>query len=295
MAILSYATAAASTASSYAFSAASAYVSRPDGTGSASSTFDKENVPVAGSSSTSSSSAPAPPLSSAAGSPSAKRLTRHNSSARRLPSYNPSRNRTSSTSRGSIGSASYAGGGGGGPTSSSGKRPTSSDQTGGGGGGARGEAEDLVDAINRTDELYAILGVGRRAKAEEIRRGFLGRSRICHPDKLPDYPPSTTAFQRLSYAYETLSKPSSRRIYDLGGMRSFETGAPGPSSAAEGMADKTLNGVLQSVINEFLNGEFEMIRVFVTALNEGSPGLNLGEDAVDNLESAFRRAREVLL
>ena len=29
-------------------------------------------------------------------------------------------------------------------------------------------------------------------------------------------------------------------------------------------ADETLNGVLRSVINEFLHGDFEMIRVFVS-------------------------------
>jgi curved DNA-binding protein CbpA len=30
--------------------------------------------------------------------------------------------------------------------------------------------------------LYEILGVGKRAKNEEIRRLFLGRSRIIHPE-----------------------------------------------------------------------------------------------------------------
>lgn len=30
-------------------------------------------------------------------------------------------------------------------------------------------------------------------------------------------------------------------------------------------------------------------------LNEGNPGLNLGEDAVETLETAFRRMRELLL
>ncbi|GAA5841822.1 hypothetical protein JCM3766R1_005581 [Sporobolomyces carnicolor] len=263
MAILSFATSAASTVASYGLSAATSYVGR---SGAAAPSDAKENVPPTSTSGSSSC------LLGSAGSasPSARRLQRHNSSARRIPSYNPSKFRDSTSTSG--------------PSASSRKHQEQ-----------RGEAEDLVDRINKTDELYEILGVGKRAKSEEIRRGFLGRSRICHPDKLPHYPPSTTAFQRLSYAYETLSKPSSRRIYDLGGMRSFETG-PSMSSAADGAAaDETLNGVLRSVIHEFLNGDFEMIRVFVTALNEGSPGLNLGEDAVDNLESAFRKAREVLL
>lgn len=31
------------------------------------------------------------------------------------------------------------------------------------------------------------------------------------------------------------------------------------------------------------------------ALNDGSPGLNLGDETIDNLEGAFRRVREVVL
>ncbi|GAA5872006.1 hypothetical protein JCM16303_000943 [Sporobolomyces ruberrimus] len=264
MAILSFATSAASTASSYAFSAATSYVLRSD---SPSSSGSKENIPPTSAFGSSSSSH----TSANSASPSARRLQRHNSSAKRIPSYNPSKSLHHPSSSSASGSQSTA------------AKPT------------RGEAEDLVDQINKTDELYEILGVAKRAKGEEIRRGFLGRSRICHPDKLPHYPPSTTAFQRLSYAYETLSKPSSRRIYDLGGLRSPEPGVSSTSAADAAAADETLNGVLRSVINEFLHGDFEMIRVFVTALNEGSPGLNLGEEAIDNLEGAFRRAREVLL
>ncbi|KAK4047332.1 hypothetical protein OIV83_005510 [Microbotryomycetes sp. JL201] len=155
------------------------------------------------------------------------------------------------------------------------------------------DAIALVKLINETEDLYQILGVNKKAKSEEIRRAFLGRSRICHPDKLPDFAAATPAFQRLSYAYETLSKPASRRIYDLGGGRSFDQATPKDGSA--GLGDETLNGVLRSVFTEFLNGDFEMIRVFVNALNEGNPGLNLGDETVDSLEGAFRRVREVLL
>lgn len=42
--------------------------------------------------------------------------------------------------------------------------------------------------------------------------------------KLPHYPPATPAFQRLSYAYETLSKPGSRRLYDVDGGRGYDPG-----------------------------------------------------------------------
>lgn len=39
-----------------------------------------------------------------------------------------------------------------------------------------------IDAILGEEDLYKILGVRKTAKNEEIRRGFLNRSRTCHPE-----------------------------------------------------------------------------------------------------------------
>lgn len=78
------------------------------------------------------------------------------------------------------------------------------------------------------------------------------------------------------------------------------------------MGDETLHGVLRGVFAEvrvltpflcsqadprtqFMSGDFETIRVFVNSLNESNPGLNVGDETVDNLEGAFRRVRDVLL
>lgn len=123
--------------------------------------------------------------------------------------------------------------------------------------------------------------------------------------KFPDYPPSTLAFQKISFAYETLSKPSSRRIYDVSGRSdlaaSMQNGAAGDGTGfgggmhAHGVNEETLNGVLYSVFCEFMEGDFEMVRVMINALNEGNPGLDLGDDAVENLEGAFRKMRAVVM
>ncbi|GJN90163.1 hypothetical protein Rhopal_003162-T1 [Rhodotorula paludigena] len=254
MVLLGYAQSVASSAGSFAFATASSYVFRPD----ASTSAVRADSQLDSSTSTSSSKA------------SSRRLSiRRSPSQSRLPSAH--------TGSGPIS---------GGHSPSSGASSIAEQDE-------RGEAEDLVDELNMQEDLYVILGVDRRAKTEEIRRAFLARSRVIHPDKLPLYPPATTAFQRLSYAYETLSKPSSRRLYDLGGGRGYDPGAPS-ANTADGLADETLHGVLRNVVNEFLSGDFEMIRVFVTALNEGNPGLNLGDETVDNVEGAFRPGQRYL-
>lgn len=40
----------------------------------------------------------------------------------------------------------------------------------------------VIDSIVAQEDLYEILGVKRSAKTDEIRRGFLNRSRVCHPE-----------------------------------------------------------------------------------------------------------------
>ena len=42
--------------------------------------------------------------------------------------------------------------------------------------------ELMCDAICDQNELYAILGLRNKAKPDEIRRAFLSRSRLCHPE-----------------------------------------------------------------------------------------------------------------
>lgn len=71
------------------------------------------------------------------------------------------------------------------------------------------------------------------------------------------------------------------------------TGVNGAGAGLGG--EETLNSVLYSVFCEFLDGDFQMIRVLVNALNESNPGLNLGEDAVDSIEGAFAKLRELMM
>lgn len=157
----------------------------------------------------------------------------------------------------------------------------------------------IIESILSEEDLYKLLGVKRSSKPDEIRRGFLNRSRSCHPDKFPKYAPATEAFQKVSFAYETLSKPSSRRMYDLSGRTDFaaavDTGDGHGGDATSSLGDDTLNGVLYSVFCEFMEGDFEMIGVLVNALNEGNSAMNLGEDAVDSIENVFKRLRDIML
>lgn len=55
-----------------------------------------------------------------------------------------------------------------------------------------------------------------------------------------------------------------------------------------------MHAVLYQLFDEFMtNGDFDTIRSFILALNETTPGLNLGEDMIQSVESTFRKLRDV--
>ncbi|MCL6538091.1 MAG: molecular chaperone DnaJ [Acidothermus sp.] len=63
---------------------------------------------------------------------------------------------------------------------------------------------------------YATLGVRRDATQEEIKRAYRRLARQLHPDVNPDRD-TQERFKEITAAYEVLSDPEKRRIYDMGG------------------------------------------------------------------------------
>lgn len=64
---------------------------------------------------------------------------------------------------------------------------------------------------------YAVLGVDKRASAEDIKRAFRGLARQYHPDMNPGSSEAEDRFKEVQAAYELLSNPERRRQYDAGG------------------------------------------------------------------------------
>jgi curved DNA-binding protein CbpA len=63
-----------------------------------------------------------------------------------------------------------------------------------------------------TMNYYVVLGIAEDADVDTIRSAFRALARRYHPDAGPGS--STVEFQRVLEAYETLSDPERRRIYD---------------------------------------------------------------------------------
>jgi DnaJ family protein B protein 4 len=65
------------------------------------------------------------------------------------------------------------------------------------------------------DNLYEALEVRENASQDEIKKAYRKLSLLYHPDRNNNSPESTSKFQKISVAYETIGNEEKRRHYDM--------------------------------------------------------------------------------
>ena len=80
-------------------------------------------------------------------------------------------------------------------------------------------------------DYYETLGVNKKATAEEVRKAYRKLARKYHPDLNPGDKSAEERFKRVQEAYDVLSEPRKRQMYDQYGFYS-ESGFPGAGAGA---------------------------------------------------------------
>src|SRR3989304_477263 len=76
-------------------------------------------------------------------------------------------------------------------------------------------------------DYYEILGVGRNAADEDIKKAYRNLARKYHPDLHPGNKEMEAKFKEINEAYEVLKDPKKREEYDRFGSAVFEPGFQG--------------------------------------------------------------------
>jgi molecular chaperone DnaJ len=76
-------------------------------------------------------------------------------------------------------------------------------------------------------DYYELLGVGRDASADDIKKAYRKQAVKYHPDKNPGDKDAEEKFKEISEAYEVLADPAKKQRYDQFGHQAFGPGTGG--------------------------------------------------------------------
>jgi len=100
-----------------------------------------------------------------------------------------------------------------------------------------------------TRDYYEVLSVERTADGEEIKRAYRRLAMKHHPDRNPGNPEAEAAFKECAEAYEVLSDPQKRQVYDQYGHE----GLRGRGAAAHDFSRMNVDDIF-SMFNDIFGG-----------------------------------------
>ena len=112
------------------------------------------------------------------------------------------------------------------------------------------------------EDYYTVLGVSRDASTDDIKKAFRKQALKYHPDRNPGDKAAEEKFKEIAAAYEVLSDPEKKRIYDQVGHEAYTQHGTAGGGPGSGFAGMDLNDILSQVFGgaggfgDFFGGGF---------------------------------------
>ena len=134
-------------------------------------------------------------------------------------------------------------------------------------------------------DYYEILGVNRNASDVEIKKAYRKLAIQYHPDRNPDDKVSEEKFKEINEAYEVLSNPEKRAMYDRYGTVDFGNGTGGGGFSGGGFDFDA-----STIFEEFFGSSFDDFFTGSSSRGRKKSSSYSGEDLKYTLEIKFEEA-----
>ncbi|XP_043933387.1 dnaJ homolog subfamily B member 5 isoform X2 [Protopterus annectens] len=136
-------------------------------------------------------------------------------------------------------------------------------------------------------DYYNILGIQSGANEEEVKKAYKKMALKFHPDKNKD-PDAEEKFKEIAEAYEVLSDPKKRAVYDQYGEDGLKAGGGGGSSGSqENSFHYTFHGDPHATFASFFGGSNPFDLLFSSARTRMSNGFDHNDMDIDDDDDPF--------